>query len=486
MPSSSAWGRLMVPNVAGTGTSFRGAALYYLHDKRQEGESERLTSDRVAWSTTRNLATENRELAWKIMAATAIDQDRLKAEAGVKATGRKSRAAVYAYSIAWHPEEKGKLTREEMLQAAEASIRALGAEDRQALIVAHNDEPHPHVHVILNRVSPTDGRMLGTSNDRLKLSEWALAYREARGEAEKYCPERAKNVEARKKGQYVRAASGTPRSLEAYVSEAANDNSAIRERDRQKRLSRELAARSRATAAQHRAQWKDLGRAYQERRSALLSSGKDMRGRAVETVKDQFRPSWVEMYRRHSIERRAFAARENSLGGKIENALHAIAHRRDLAPGNNRGLVSDAFNYILSKKAREDALAKLHALELRRLSAEQKRETQAAVSTARLRTDAQLRDHRKNYSSARAALISGQATERRELQEAWKARREEAGRAFDRVKRERASQEALAQQRTPGAESEARAAFERARDLAGARRRSKERDRDKDRDDPDR
>jgi hypothetical protein len=26
----------MVPNVAGTGTSFKGAALYYLHDKRQE------------------------------------------------------------------------------------------------------------------------------------------------------------------------------------------------------------------------------------------------------------------------------------------------------------------------------------------------------------------------------------------------------------------------------------------------------------------
>ena len=109
----------MVPNVAGTGTSFKGAALYYLHDKRQEGEDVRLTQDRVAWTLTRNLATDNPELAWKIMAATALDQDRLKAEAGVKNTGRKSSNAVYAYSIAWHPEEVGRIGQAEMLRAAE-------------------------------------------------------------------------------------------------------------------------------------------------------------------------------------------------------------------------------------------------------------------------------------------------------------------------------------------------------------------------------
>ena len=40
----------MVPAITACGRSFRGAALYYLHDKRQEGEAERLTSERVAWA----------------------------------------------------------------------------------------------------------------------------------------------------------------------------------------------------------------------------------------------------------------------------------------------------------------------------------------------------------------------------------------------------------------------------------------------------
>ena len=78
----------MVPNVAKTGSSFKGAALYYLHDKREAWEAERITAARVAWTSMRNMPTDNPELGWRIMAATAMDQDRLKAEAGVKATGR--------------------------------------------------------------------------------------------------------------------------------------------------------------------------------------------------------------------------------------------------------------------------------------------------------------------------------------------------------------------------------------------------------------
>lgn len=141
----------MIPKLAAKGSSFKGAAAYYLHDK---GAS---TSERVAWTATVNLATENPEAAWRIMVATAKDQARLKEQAGIRNTGRKSADVVLAYSLAWHPDEKDGLTREEMLLAAHASIKALGAEHCQALIVAHQDEPHPHVHVILNRVSPEDG-----------------------------------------------------------------------------------------------------------------------------------------------------------------------------------------------------------------------------------------------------------------------------------------------------------------------------------------
>ena len=35
----------MVPAITAGGRSFRGAALYYLHDKRRDGEAERLTTE---------------------------------------------------------------------------------------------------------------------------------------------------------------------------------------------------------------------------------------------------------------------------------------------------------------------------------------------------------------------------------------------------------------------------------------------------------
>src|SRR5437868_10853416 len=79
----------MVPAITAGGRSFRGAFLYYAHDKRHEGEAVRLTTDRVAWVETVNLPTGDPERAWRIMAHTALAQAELKTAAGTKATGRK-------------------------------------------------------------------------------------------------------------------------------------------------------------------------------------------------------------------------------------------------------------------------------------------------------------------------------------------------------------------------------------------------------------
>jgi len=81
----------MVPAITAGGRSFRGAALYYLHDKREDGEAVRLTADRVAWIETVNLPTGDPERAWRIIAHTALAQGHLKAAAGMKATGRQVR-----------------------------------------------------------------------------------------------------------------------------------------------------------------------------------------------------------------------------------------------------------------------------------------------------------------------------------------------------------------------------------------------------------
>jgi hypothetical protein len=108
----------MVPNVTKGGASFKGAAAYYLHDKEAE------TAERVAWTETVNLITSDPEKATRVMAATAMVQNELKVEAGIKATGRRLEKPVYISSLSWHPDEQpDKAT---MVEAARESLKALG------------------------------------------------------------------------------------------------------------------------------------------------------------------------------------------------------------------------------------------------------------------------------------------------------------------------------------------------------------------------
>jgi Relaxase/Mobilisation nuclease domain len=157
----------MVPAITACGRSFRGAALYYAHDKRRDGEAVRLTTERVAWVETVNLPTGDPERAWRIMAHTALAQGHLKAAAGTKATGRKLKNPVFAYSLAWHPGERP--TKAQMMDAARESLKTQGLEEHQAIILCHTDEPQAHVHIIVNRVHPVTGKAAALSNSKLKL-----------------------------------------------------------------------------------------------------------------------------------------------------------------------------------------------------------------------------------------------------------------------------------------------------------------------------
>ena len=68
-----------------------------------------------------------------------------------------------------------------MLKAAKDTLKELGLDKHQVLIVSHNDTAMKHVHCIVNRIDPDTGRAWSKSCDRLKLSKWAQAYEEGRG-----------------------------------------------------------------------------------------------------------------------------------------------------------------------------------------------------------------------------------------------------------------------------------------------------------------
>jgi hypothetical protein len=77
----------MIPRIQ-TGNSFVGAGLYYLHDKKREGERERLTDERVAWTYALNTLEDEPEAVLAEMRQTALDQSLLKQLAGKRLDGR--------------------------------------------------------------------------------------------------------------------------------------------------------------------------------------------------------------------------------------------------------------------------------------------------------------------------------------------------------------------------------------------------------------
>ena len=189
----------MVVKMSSPGRSFGGVADYCLHDPRMPGEAHHPESaERVEWTETRNLAAGEGARAGRIMAATAEASPELKRLAGGAATGRKLEKPVCHYSLNWAKDEKPD--RQEMRRAAAESLKALGMERNQALIVSHRDG-QPHVHVIANRVDPESGKAAGLSRSKLRLSKWAERYEREQGKIR--CPARERNNKRREAGERV-------------------------------------------------------------------------------------------------------------------------------------------------------------------------------------------------------------------------------------------------------------------------------------------
>ena len=189
----------MIPKINGLGRSFAGVAAYCLHDAPEPDDRRPETSERVGWTDTRNLATIRVERAARLMAATAKAAPDLKRLAGAPQGGRKLAKPVLHYSLSWARDETP--TKQEMGRAVDGSLEALGLEGHEALIVAHDDTQHPHVHVIANRVDPETGKAAKLGNSKLRLSRWAEGYEQEQGRIR--VERRVKNNERRRAGEEV-------------------------------------------------------------------------------------------------------------------------------------------------------------------------------------------------------------------------------------------------------------------------------------------
>ena len=269
----------MVPKVAGKGKSFKGAGLYYLHDKQAS------TAERVAFTQTRNLATDDAEFAIRLMAYTAMRQAQIKAGSGAAVTGRKLVHSVYCYSLSWAPDEAP--TQEEMLEAAHETLEALGVADHEALLVSHNDEPHPHIHVILNRVHPETGLAAKLACDHLILSRWAEGFERRQGQIR--CDERVENNK-RRRDLKAKVANG-------FVKHKQKSTTAEHRAARKSRLKNDYQARQKQDYTL------DLRPPSPHDQRHALYGEKEARieGRR-EQIRAANRPKWAALYKRQNAE----------------------------------------------------------------------------------------------------------------------------------------------------------------------------------------
>ena len=67
------------------------------------------------------------------------------------------------------------------MEAAQSVLAHLGMDEHQAIVAAHTDEPHPHIHIVANTVHPATGRAVNLFQSKHRLSAWALHWEETHG-----------------------------------------------------------------------------------------------------------------------------------------------------------------------------------------------------------------------------------------------------------------------------------------------------------------
>ena len=366
----------MVPKVAGKGKSFKGAGLYYLHDKKAS------TSERVAFTLTENLPTDNPELALRYMAYTAMRQGELKAAHGAAMTGRKLAQSVYTYSLSWAPGETP--TEAEMIAAGRETLKVLGLEAHEVLMVAHNDEPHPHLHLIVNRVHPETGLAAKLSNDHLELSKWAEGYERKQGKIR--CEERVENNRKRRERK--------ARKENGFVKHEQKIHSAD---FRRWQRAQEKLGSAPALAL-------DVPEVHRRQRQALYEAKEERIAQRRQAIKDASRPKWAFLFRQQEQERRELDRTRRSAFSRL---MYWMTHRQEIGA---RGGLAGAFQALIGYHGPDflEAMNTRHEADRKALSGRVSEQTREAIEqeNEQYRTELDMLKH--DQAEEREALRAAQ------------------------------------------------------------------------------
>lgn len=326
----------MVPGMNKPTASFKSAEEYYAHDKIEPELDDddkpipvprhERTSNRVAWISTRNLMTDDSLIARNIMIATALSAERLKREAGVKATGRKTTKPVQELTLAWHPGETP--TRAEMEAAANEAIKLLGIEEHQIAIYCHRDRPHPHIHLLINRVHPQTGKTATFSNAHRKLDKWANQYELRRGNI--VTKQRAAKFRRMAKAKEIWPDDAERRAYVEQKRKEARERSPVRPKN--KRWDKLKAAQARADAARKKGQVTESASFEITKADERQSSGVELEARSdaggTVTADPPALPSQEHTERPEAIQNAAKRERATERRQEAQRRAQAVAERK--------------------------------------------------------------------------------------------------------------------------------------------------------------
>lgn len=427
-----------VPSTnGGVGKSFKGTAAYLLHD-----ENHATTDERVMWTQTHNLATDDPEFASRLMAATAKSARHLQErhheaeQAKLPEDERtKFRAAkpgfnhVWHFSLSWSGEKEGHtLTREEMTRAALDSLRHLKADHLQALIVAHDAETNPHVHVMVNRINPETGRTeTPESNAKRKLAEWALQYEKDRGYV--LCPARERNAMLRDVGSRYQAEDLSPQDHRARqvaaAAIAADPKAAKMFAAEQKTLDKALSDASKAMAARHKQQLDTMFADHNRRKAGINRFADQNVEHSSNHIRDEWAPRFMHQRTAQQEEKDQFIDREATLYGKAVNFRETIKAMRETGWEQERGLLGKVSDALFNSAARLQALERLHDKQQREKSAEMRAEIDQAKAQIEDERQAAIHSNYERFTTKQQQVAEIHEIEKAADRDAWQKRGQE-------------------------------------------------------------
>lgn len=390
----------MITRIHKRGTSFKTAIAYILHDPNK------VSKDRVDWAFSVNCGNGDVAEAWRPMVETWDRRTALKREAGVDLRGADNKAPVMHYTLSWAPGDHP--SKQQMMDAALKSLKALGLEHHQAAIAAHNDKDHLHVHIVVNTVDPTNGRTANLKFPALALREFAreqererAAYDAAREAAAQKLPPYKRNNEAREKAMALLRPNPMIEKLRPAEREPHHRRRALEKSDVIDRMRRHRAENDKLHMVEkdvlwavHRAERDDLYRCTQEASQV-----------ALEHVRDRFKSRWRDLYK---AQRDEWKHVERIQANPLERAVYVFVNSERL--GNGRPLTMRETAALVASPAKLfKAVERVHTRERRGMAQIEKVETKE-------RLDRVWRTHDVSFANLKAEQDSARAKMRAEQQ----------------------------------------------------------------------